>query len=392
MYESMSSTPGHAATTLTDGRYRQVRKVTLVGSFVDFALGVGKILIGIGSHSQALVADGVHSLSDLGTDFLIILASKHAHRQADETHPYGHGRIETLSTVALGITLLAVAAGITYDAVRRLFEPELLLQPGPWALAAAVVSILTKEAIYHYTMHAARRLRSRLLRANAWHSRSDAISSFVVLLGVAGTMAGLPYLDAIAAVGVALMIAKIAWDLSWKSARELIDTALDAEEVDMIRSKILAADGVRELHMLRTRRSGSDALVDVHLLVDPTLSVSEGHQIGEMVRHRLIGEIEDVADVTVHIDPEDDENSSPCGKLPLRDEILGRLQANWRSIVDGDGIQDVTLHYLDGKIHVDVVLPLAAAATPAQGRALAEQLQRAAGELDEIGEVKVFYH
>jgi divalent metal cation (Fe/Co/Zn/Cd) transporter len=228
--------------------------------------------------------------------------------------------------------------------------------------------------------------------ANAWHSRSDAISSVVVLLGVAGTMAGLPYLDAIAAIGVALMIAKIAWDLSWKSARELIDTALDAQEVDAIRSKILAVDGVRELHMLRTRRSGSDALVDVHLLVDPTLSVSEGHQIGEMVRYRLIGEIEDVADVTIHIDPEDDENASPCGKLPLRDEILGRLRANWQSIVDGNGIEDVTLHYLDGKIHVDVVLPLAVATTPAQGRAVAEQLQRAARELDEIGDVKVFYH
>ena len=188
-----------------------------------------------------------------------------------------------------------MAAGISYDAVRRLFEPELLLQPGPWALAAAVASILVKEAIYHYTMRSARRLRSRLLRANAWHSRGDAISSFVVLLGVAGTMAGLPYLDAIAAVGVAAMIAKIAWDLSWNSARELIDTALDAEEVAAIRSKILAVNGVRELHRLRTRRSGSDALVDVHLLVDPTLSVSEGHQIGEMVRSRLIGEIEDVA-------------------------------------------------------------------------------------------------
>jgi divalent metal cation (Fe/Co/Zn/Cd) transporter len=144
--------------------------------------------------------------------------------------------------------------------------------------------------------------------------------------------------------------------------------------------------------MLRTRRSGSDALVDVHLLVDPTLSVSEGHQIGEMVRSRLISEIEDVADVTVHIDPEDDERASPCGKLPLRDQVLARLRATWRTIAGSDEIQDVTLHYLDGKIHVDVVLPLTAAATPAQGRALAQRLQRAARGLEEIGEVKVFYH
>lgn len=377
-------------TTLTDTRYRQVRNVTLVGSLIDFLLGVGKILIGYTAQSQALVADGIHSLSDLVTDFMVIFASKHAHRKADETHPYGHGRIETLTTTALGIALFAVAVGITWDAVRRLFEPELLLDPGPMALVAAAISILAKEAIYHYTMHAARRLRSGMLRANAWHSRSDAISSVVVLIGVAGTMAGLPYLDAIAAVGVALMIAKIAWDLSWKSARELIDTALDADEVAAIRSKIKSVHGVRELHMLRTRRSGSDALVDVHLLVDPTLSVSEGHQIGEKVRQTLIGEIEDVADVTVHIDPEDDETSSPCDKLPLRDEILGQLKTRWAS--DGlPDIRDVTLHYLDGKIHVDVVLPLATAPTPEQGRQIANRLRQAASGIKEVGEVRVYY-
>jgi len=386
----MSACQSMEDTTLTDARYRQVRNVTIVGSVVDLLLGVGKILVGFAAHSQALVADGIHSLSDLLTDFLVIFASKHAHREADETHPYGHGRIETLTTIALGITLLAVAVGITWDAVRRLFEPDLLLEPGPMALVAAAVSILAKEAIYHYTIHAARRLRSSMLRANAWHSRSDAISSIVVLVGVAGTMAGLPYLDAIAAIGVALMIAKIAWDLSWQSARELIDTALDAEEVAAIRSKIVSVHGVRELHMLRTRRSGSDALVDVHLLVDPTLSVSEGHQIGEMVRHSLIDDIEDVADVTVHIDPEDDETSSPCDKLPLRDEILGRLQARWASEGVRD-IQDVTLHYLNGKIHVDVVLPLATATTPQVGQRIADRLQRVARELKEVGEVRVYY-
>jgi cation diffusion facilitator family transporter len=379
-----------ADTTLTDARYRQVRNVTLAGSVIDLLLGVGKIVVGYGAHSQALVADGIHSLSDLATDFLVIFASKHAHRKADATHPYGHGRIETLTTIALGITLLAVAIGIAWDAGRRLFEPELLLKPGPMALVAAAVSILAKEAIYHYTMHAARRLRSGMLRANAWHSRSDAISSIVVLVGVAGTMAGLPYLDAIAAIGVALMIAKIAWDLSWKSARELIDTALDAEDVAAIRSKIVSVHGVRELHMLRTRRSGSDALVDVHLLVDPTLSVSEGHQIGEKVRQTLIDDIEDVADVTVHIDPEDDETSSPCDKLPLRDEILGRLEERWASEGVQD-IRDVTLHYLDGKIHVDVVLPLAIAPSPEEGRRIADRLKRIASGLKEVGEVRVYY-
>lgn len=373
-------------------RYREVRKVTLIGSVVDLLLGVGKILVGWMAHSQALVADGIHSLSDLVTDFMVIFAAKHAHREADEDHPYGHGRIETLMTVALGLALSLVAVGITWDAVRRLFEPDLLLQPGPWALVVTLLSILSKEVLYHYTMRLARKLRSNLLRANAWHSRSDAISSIVVLVGIAGTMAGLPYLDAIAAVAVALMIAKIAWDLSWHSLRELIDTALDAEEVEKIRAHIRQVSGVRRIHMLRTRKSGSDALVDVHIQVDPTLSVSEGHRIGEKVRDDLIAQIEDVADVTVHIDPEDDETCSPCDHLPLRDEITRNLRTLWQDLPAAAAIDGMTLHYLDGKIHVDVLLPIEWAPERQAAESLRGEFQRRAATLNTVGEIKLLFH
>ncbi len=387
----MNST-AQAANLQAQERYREVRKVTLIGSAVDFLLGVAKIFVGLIAHSQALVADGIHSLSDLATDFMIIFAAKHSHREADEDHPYGHGRIETVMTVGLGVALLIVAAGITWDAVRRLFSPDLLLQPGPLALVVTVASILSKEFIYHYTMRLARKLRSNLLRANAWHSRSDAISSVVVLVGIAGTMAGLPYLDAIAAVGVALMVAKIAWDLSWSSLRELIDTALSAEEVEKIRGKILGVGGVRRVHMLRTRKSGSDALVDVHIQVDPTLSVSEGHRIGEKVREDLIAEIEEVADVTVHIDPEDDETCSPCDQLPLREDILASLRGCWQDIPAADGIKDITLHYLDGKIHVDVTLPMEYVADRKAADSLKAQFQSRADRILEVGDVNLFYY
>ncbi|UCC56278.1 MAG: cation transporter [Gammaproteobacteria bacterium] len=373
-----------------DLRYREVRKVTLVGSVVDLVLGVVKILAGVTAQSQALIADGVHSLSDLGTDFMVLYAAKHAHREADAEHPYGHGRIETVTTVALGAALTVVAIGITWDAVRRLLDPALLLHPGWPALVVALVSVAAKEAIYHYTARVGRRLGSNMLLANAWHSRSDAISSIVVVIGILGVMAGLPYLDAIAAVAVALMIAKIGWNLLWQGLQELIDTSLEVDRVTAIRQTILGISGVRALHMLRTRRSGSHALVDVHILVDPALSVSEGHQIGESVRSRLLESDDDVADVTVHIDPEDDELASPCTHLPLRDEILRRLDAQWEALQPRPTISRVVLHYLDGRVNVDVFVPMDSASSEDM-QAHAQQIIETAAKAQDIGEVRVYY-
>ena len=373
-----------------EARYRDIRVVTIVGAIVDLLLGAAKVVVGLAAGSQALVADGIHSFSDLATDFLVLFAAKHAHRKADVEHPYGHGRIETVATVVLGVSLVLVAIGISYDAVRRLLDPELLLHPGLLALVVALVSVISKEIIYQYTARAARRLRSKMLLANAWHSRSDAISSIVVVIGVVGTMAGFHYLDAVAAVVVALMIAKIGWDLLWKSLQELIDTALEPEQVADIRDTIMSVNGVRACHMLRTRHSGSDVLADVHILVDPALSVSEGHQIGETVRRRLIDTNEDVSDVTVHIDPEDDELVSPVDLLPLRNEILRRLGEQWQHIDFGTDIDKVVLHYLDGKVHVDVFLPLNGM-SPEKSDELSAMIRKAALKAEDIGDVCVYY-
>ena len=371
-------------------RYREVRNVTVVGAVVDLLLGIVKIMVGTAANSQALVADGVHSLSDLATDFLVVFAAKHSHREADEEHPYGHGRIETVATVILGVALVLVAIGICYDALHRMRDPELLGQPGMLALLVALVSVVSKEVIYQYTVRAARRLRSNMLHANAWHSRSDAISSIIVVIGVGGTMYGFTYLDAIAAAAVGVMIAKIGWDLLWKSLQELIDTSLEEDKVTAIRKAILDVAGVRALHMLRTRRSGSDALVDVHILVDPGVSVSEGHMIGERVRTRLIDEMDDVSDVTVHIDPEDDEVASPCTDLPLRDEIMRHLEDRWAALDPEPGIEKVLLHYLDGKVHVEVFLQ--PVEMDAAGREkLAKAIRKTACKEDDIGNVEVYF-
>lgn len=374
-----------------DKRYRETRKVTLIGTALDFLLGVAKIIVGIIGNSQALIADGIHSFSDLVTDFMVLFAAKHASREADEEHPYGHGRIETLMTVGLGIALILVGIGIGYDSARRLFAPELLWHPGWLALVVAAISIFSKEAIYHYTMHYAKKLRSNLLRANAWHSRTDAISSVVVFVGVLGSMAGLDYLDAIAAIGVALMIAKIGWDLAWHSIRELIDTGLDTERVKKIQDFIQSIDGVVDLHMLRTRRMGADALVDVHIQVRPRLSVSEGHYISETVRHRLISEFDEISDVMVHIDPENDEEVKPCCSMPLRHEIIDKANKTWSDIPGAEMIKDITLHYLGNKVHLELLLPLAQLKDLDQARNLASALQEAGQSLEEVGEVTVRY-
>ena len=379
-----------AEETLNNHRYREVRKVTLIGSLVDFLLGVVKILVGWLAHSQALVADGIHSLSDLGTDFIVLYAAKHSHREADEDHPYGHGRIETLTTVGLGIALIVVAFGIGYDAVRRMNDANLLLHPGVVALAVAVVSVIAKEAIYQYTKNAAIKLRSNMLMANAWHSRSDAISSIVVVIGVGGAMMGYPYLDAVAAIAVAVMIAKIGFDLIRASSRELIDTALEPEVVETIRKEIVGVDGVRALHMLRSRRSGGDALVDLHVQVDPHISVSEGHQIGDTVRRRLLERVDEVTDVTVHIDPEDDEQGSACDQLPLRSDLIEKLQRQWADLEPVDAEQ-VTLHYLCGKLQIDLALPLSVLDKHTDTRGLILSIEKAAKELPEVDSVRVSF-
>ncbi|CAK0769641.1 ZT_dimer domain-containing protein [Gammaproteobacteria bacterium] len=343
-----------------DQRYQETQSANWLATGADILLTVVKLIFGIIGQSQALLADGFHSLADVVADLLVLFAAHHGREGPDADHPYGHARIETAASVGMGLILFIIAIALIRDAVERLFEPTLLLIPDRTPLLIAGLALLIKELLYRYTLNLARRYRSPLMMANAWHHRSDAVSSLVVLVGVAGTRAGLHYLDAIGAVAVGLMIIHAVWELTWESIRELIDTGLSNEQVESIRHAILAVDGVKTLHMLRTRHMGMNALVDVHILLENSeISVSEGHQVSEAVRARLIEEIEEVIDVTVHIDPEDDEGQSSCIQLPLRDQILARVKERWHDVPAADHLREVILHYLDGRVHLDVVLPLA---------------------------------
>jgi len=341
-------------------RYKHTRRVTVVGSVVDIVLTVTKVTVGMAVNSQALVADGIHSLSDFASGALVWIAARQARHGADNEHPYGHGRFETIATVGLGLAMIGIGIGLAWDGIEHMRHPETLHTPGMLAFVVAAASVGLKEWVYRYTLHWARLLRSDLLRASAWHSRSDAISSIVVLVGLLGVIVGLPYLDAAAAVGVAYLIAKIGWNQCRSAIQELVDTALDQTQVEKIRQEIIAVAGVRDLHLLRTRRMGSQALVDVHVQVEPFLSVSEGHQIGEAVRDRLLTMFDEVTDVLVHVDAEDDMTSAACAHLPLRTELVGEIQNRWQAIPQASHIKDITLHYLAGSIHVEILLPVTA--------------------------------
>ncbi|MCK5718663.1 MAG: cation transporter [Thiomargarita sp.] len=338
-------------------RYIITRNVTLIGVIANVFMAVAKLLVGIYGRSQALIADGLHSLSDLISDGIVLVAAKYSALDADAEYPYGYARFETLATVALGGLLLLIAVGILIDSGSRLFEPQLLWQPTPITLVITILSILVKEILYQYTNNVAKRLNSPILQANAWHHRSDAISSIIVFIGILGSMLGVYWLDAVAAMGVSFMIAYIGISIGWRGVKELLDTSLDPGELKRIKKIIQSIDGVRAVYELRTRKMGANALVDVHLLVNPRISVSEGHQIADRVRIKLIETIDDISDVLVHIDPEFDEQIKHNLNLPLRNEIAQRLQNKCcKPLGTMDSIEQINLHYLEGKITMDIYL------------------------------------
>lgn len=298
-------------------RYWQAKKVTLIGAFINALLGVVKMVGGFLYHSHALIADGVHSISDLITDVMVVFASKYGSVSADDSHPYGHQRIETAATLLLSLLLILAGCGIAWDALDELLKSDHTM-PNWLSIPIVCFSIIANEALFHYTRHVGKKISSQLITANAWHHRSDAASSIVVLIGLIGSLAGLVYLDAIAAVIVSLMIIKMGWSYGWNSVKELVDTAVDAELFSQIERVIQSIDGVKRIHQLRSRFMGSDVLIDVHILVSPKISVSEGHYIAQHVHHTLVKEIDCVKDVIVHVDPEDDEISCPSLHLPNR--------------------------------------------------------------------------
>ena len=360
-------------------RFAAAQKSTWVSIVINVILTMLQVVGGFLAHSQALMADGLHSLSDLFSDVLVLYANRHGNQQADAEHPYGHARIETAATLILGVFLALLGGGLLVTAAMRLQHPEALQAVSSPALAIAILALIAKEGMFRYMLAVAKRVRSQMLVANAWHARSDAASSFVVIIGVAGNLLGYTFLDLVAAAVVGVMIAHMGGKLALEALAELIDTGLDAEEVEAIRQTLLDIPGVRGLHDLRTRKMADNALVDAHILVDPKISVSEGHYIAESARHAVLKN-HHVMDVMVHIDPEDDMQAKPNAHLPSRPGLLAYLA---EQLEEPDLLENrVVFHYLDGKVEAEIYL------LDPQAAQRAEKLQARCNEL--AGEDKIF--
>lgn len=334
-------------------RHDAAQRCTLVSVAVNTALALLQITVGWFGRSQALLADGIHTFSDLLSDFLVLFANRHGSKEADEDHPYGHQRIETAATLILGGSLVIVGLSILWNAGVRLTSGQAFVTVHWVTLVIALVTLASKETLYHYLMGVARKYRSQILAANAWHTRADAATSLVGAVGIAGNLMGFTFLDSLAAALVAFMIVRMGWKLGFDALSELVDTALSEEEVAEIRSTLLATPGVRGLHELRTRKMAHQALVDAHVMVDPRISVSEGHFIAESARRAVLKK-HSVLEVLVHIDPEDDFTAKPSAHLPGRDALLRELSDGF-----GDDMpppQQIVLHYLDGQVEADAYL------------------------------------
>ncbi len=342
-----------AANEMTDDIAKLKSRVTYVGGVINVFLTLLKIGFGVLWNSAALVADGIHSLADLASDALVLVAIKLGAKEADHEHPYGHRRFETMVTTVLALSLIVVAGYIGWDGIGHLLRPETLKIPDVKTMGIAAISILGNEWSYQYTKRIADQTRSKLLLANAWHHRSDSLSSLVVLLAIGAVLLGYPLADVIAAIIVGVMIAQMGLKLFLECIRELVDTSLPPEFIAEIRTEILNTAGVCGIHLLRTRQMGEDAYIDAHIIVNSRISVSEGHVIGDAVRDNLIARFDDVVDVLVHIDPEDDEykhKTNPLSRL----EIEGFLQQYLAEL--NHQIESFNLHYLDNHIEIELIL------------------------------------
>ncbi|MEO5794388.1 MAG: cation diffusion facilitator family transporter [Rhodoferax sp.] len=292
--EDTEHTPAQRAAAAT--------RSTWVSVAVNLGLTVLQIAAGIFSKSQGLIADGVHSLSDLVADFVVLLASHHSKKDADIDHPYGHQRYETAASLVLGLLLLAVGAGMLWSAASKLEAPETIAQVHVLALWVAGGALMAKELLFRYMLAVAKRVKSSMLVANAWHARSDAASSLVVGIGIIGNLAGYPLLDPIAALIVGFMVARMGWGFAWDALHDLMDRAVDEAEVEAIRQTLQATTGVLGVHDLHTRKMGDMVVADAHIEVDATLSVEAGHEIAVMARQRVL-QRHRVLNLMTHIDP-----------------------------------------------------------------------------------------
>ncbi|SAL42020.1 cation diffusion facilitator family transporter [Caballeronia arvi] len=346
------------STTRTSEKQDVARRTTWTSIALNSGLATAQLVVGFVAHSQALLADGVHSLADIVSDFIVLIANRQASAKPDLDHNYGHNRYETVASLFLGGLLIAVGVGMLWRGGTRIVNLQDIPPVKAGALAVAIIVLISKEALFRYMLRAAERIRSALLIANAWHARSDAASSLVVALGIIGSLAGFRILDPIAAAVVGFLIGKMGWTFAWDALQDLSDRALDQTTADDLRAILSRTPGVREVHEFRTRKMGDLAIVDAHVLVDSLISVSEGHYIAESARANLLADSR-VIDALIHVDPESDALNPQPGNFPQRSTVSDAVCAAFAQ--QGLPVVSLNLHYLGSGFSVDVMLPASSA-------------------------------
>ena len=284
-------------------KHTAAKRSTLVSVFVNLCLGTFQIVTGFFSGSQGLIADGIHSFSDLVSDIVVLIANKHSSKDPDEDHHYGHYRYETAATAFIGLSLIGVGILMIWHAGYKIAYSDEIVEIKIIALWVALGALVIKELLFRYMLHVGEQVKSAMLIANSWHARSDAASSFVVAIGIVGALFGYGVFDIIAALVVGLMIVKMGWDFSWDALHDLMDRSVSLEEDKKITNIILETKGVKGIHDLKTRKMGDMILVDVHIEVDANISVREGHDIAVAARLAVMTSMPAVLNVMSHVDP-----------------------------------------------------------------------------------------
>ncbi|QPJ61906.1 MAG: cation transporter [Candidatus Nitronauta litoralis] len=347
-------------------------KVILIGAAGNVGLSCIKLIGGVLGGSPALLNDAFHSLSDLATDGIALLTYKIGRLPRDPNHPYGHGKAESIGSSFIGLCVLLAGIGLAWVSIQFLMQPDkvghsfledfggmksFVVDRTAMEIAAgfAFISILIKEWLFRYTRQIGEEENSPTLIANAWHHRSDALSSIAALVGIGGAIAGYPIMDPLAGIVVALMIAKSGVDITKEGVSDLMDTAIDDEDLDAIIEAAREIPGVISLHDVRSRKVGGEVLIDLHALVDPECSVTEGHHIGENLRKRLIHKFSDVEDILVHIDTEEPDGIEPVyqtDSLELRRLAAAALEP----FSDRLTPTRLRLHFYSGDVLVEAIL------------------------------------
>ncbi|TVP69976.1 MAG: cation transporter [Rhodobacteraceae bacterium] len=333
-------------------------RVTLVGAGINMVLSLLKIAGGIMLASPALVADGAHSLSDLASDIMVLWGLRQGARAPDDDHPYGHGRFETLATLALAALLALTGIGILWDGAGRLMGGALAV-PGLWALAIVALSIGVKEALFRYTMAAARATRSTLLSANAWHHRTDALSSVVALVGIGAAQLGFVWADPLAAIIIAVMLLRVAWQFGKGAADELVDTQAPDDLRRALEACLHTTPGVCGLRDLRMRQHGARVVADVSVMVDPLISVTEGHRIAEAARAQALAQVDALEDLIIHVEPAGHFEGFGAEQAPLRTELEGQVLTLALAHPMVRQVERLHLGYFEDGLHLELLAELA---------------------------------